>query len=388
MPETTTAVKARQVKLRHLGRLGQIGVYLGKLLRMFLYQSDWKVLPMSALIAGLVGVVINGRFHEYMEGTTMSALSIMCACLWNGCFNSIQVICRERGVIKREHRSGLHISSYIFAHMIYQALLCLAQAGITLYVFRLIGVSFPDRGVLIPAFPVEFLISMFLIIYAADMMSLWISSLAHTTTTAMTIMPVVLIIQLVFSGGMMSMPDSFKPVQNYTISSWGLKLISTQSDYNSQPLSTPWNALWGMRGAELDTTFTFGQAIDFFAESDNETIRSIRETPLSDDASSFGNVTVGDVLELLLEDEEDAAVQALREKPIHVHTTLGELMEIAGLENVRSYVLETTSSAAWKAEYDYAPNNIANYWATLFLFAVAFASLATITLEFIDRDKR
>ena len=81
------------------------------MLRMFLYQSDWLVLPMSALIAGLVGMVIAGRFHVYMEGTAMSALAIACACLWNGCFNSIQVICRERGVIKREHRNGMHITS-------------------------------------------------------------------------------------------------------------------------------------------------------------------------------------------------------------------------------------------------------------------------------------
>ena len=50
---------------------------------------------------------------------------------------------------------------------------------------------------------VDFGISMFLITYASDMLSLWVSSLARTTTAAMTIMPFVLIFQLVFSGGML-----------------------------------------------------------------------------------------------------------------------------------------------------------------------------------------
>ncbi len=41
-------------KIRHKGRLAQTGIYLGKFLRMFIFQSDWKVLPMAAIIAGVV----------------------------------------------------------------------------------------------------------------------------------------------------------------------------------------------------------------------------------------------------------------------------------------------------------------------------------------------
>ena len=39
----------------HRGRLAQIPIYLGKDFRMFIFQNDWKVLPMSALIAALIG---------------------------------------------------------------------------------------------------------------------------------------------------------------------------------------------------------------------------------------------------------------------------------------------------------------------------------------------
>ena len=206
MAEKNMGDVRRRFRARHRGRIEQVWIYLGKLLRMFIYQSDWKVLPMAALIAGLVGMVISRGMFRNMERTLMGAFALVCVCIWNGCFNSIQVICRERDVIKREHRSGMHISSYICAHMLYQLLLCMAQTGVTLYVLRTVGVKFPDQGLFTRWLIVDMGISMLLITYASDMLSLWVSALAHTTTTAMTIMPFVLIFQLVFSGGMLTLP--------------------------------------------------------------------------------------------------------------------------------------------------------------------------------------
>ena len=110
-------------QIRHKGRLAQTGIYLGKFLRMFVYQNDWKLLPMGAVIAAIVVFVVGGTLFQYQEGTKLGVFALVCACIWNGFFNSIQVVCREREIIKHEHRSGLHMSSYVFAQMIYQLLL-------------------------------------------------------------------------------------------------------------------------------------------------------------------------------------------------------------------------------------------------------------------------
>ncbi|MBQ3479763.1 MAG: hypothetical protein IJH25_16535, partial [Clostridia bacterium] len=69
MAETRIESRKRRFMTRHRGRGVQVFIYLGKLLRMFVYQSDWKVLPMAALIAGLVGMVIRRKFFINMEGT-------------------------------------------------------------------------------------------------------------------------------------------------------------------------------------------------------------------------------------------------------------------------------------------------------------------------------
>ena len=58
--------KDTQFKLitgNHRGRLAQIPIYLGKNFRMFIYQTDWKVLPMSALIAALIAFVVGENMN-------------------------------------------------------------------------------------------------------------------------------------------------------------------------------------------------------------------------------------------------------------------------------------------------------------------------------------
>ena len=226
---------SRQMAIHHRSRGAQVSIYFGKMLRMFVYQNDWKVLPMAALVAGLVGMVIRNKIFVNMEGTLMGAFAIVCVCIWNGCFNSIQVICRERDVVKREHRSGMHISSYIVSHMLYQCLLCLAQTAITLYVTLIVGVKYPPDGLVTPFFILDFMISMFLITYASDMLSLWVSALAKNTTTAMTIMPFLLVVQLVFAGGIFPLQSrGAQFISNFTLSNWGIKAVNVGADYNSQ----------------------------------------------------------------------------------------------------------------------------------------------------------
>lgn len=239
-------------KLHYRGRIAQTGIYFRKLLRMCVYQNDWKVLPMAALIAGLVTFAIGRNLFKTQEGTLMGCFALVCVCIWNGYFNSIQSVCRERDIIKREHRSGLHISSYIAAHMLYQLILCVLQTLIMVGILRVAGVAFPSEGLITGNFTVDLGFSMFLIMYAADMMALTISSFVRNTTTAMTVMPFLLIFQLVFSGGIISLQGFAQKLTNLTIAKWGLQNLCALSNYNGQPMVTLWNTMWKFRSMEID----------------------------------------------------------------------------------------------------------------------------------------
>jgi hypothetical protein len=255
MAETTKNMTTNtfDFQVRHVGRLYQARIYFVKFLRMFIFEGDWKVLPMAALIAGLVSIVVAADFFLTSEGTLIGTLAFACICIWNGCFNSIQVVCRERDVLKREHRSGMHISAYVLAHMLYQCLLCVLQVIVTLIVTKLLGVSFPEKGLLTPWMIVDFGITMFLITYAADMLGLMISCIVHTPMTAMTVMPFVLIVQLVFANFVIPLNDFGQKVSNITISKWGIQAICAVSDYNSQESTVLLTALNTMNNRDPES---------------------------------------------------------------------------------------------------------------------------------------
>ena len=231
----------------HRGRIAQVPIYLGKNFRMFIYQTDWKVLPMSALIAALIAFVVGENMFVTMEGQFQCSLALTCVCIWNGFFNSIQSVCRERPIIKREHRAGMHISSYVTAHLIYQMFLCAAQALITVSVCKTVGIKFPTEGFITPWFLADIWITIFLITYASDITSLFISSVVHNTTTAMTVMPFMLIFQLVFSGGAFTLYGPAAWLTNLTISKYGLVALCAQGNYNSLKSVTLWNTIFRVR---------------------------------------------------------------------------------------------------------------------------------------------
>lgn len=239
-------------KVRYRGRIAQTGIYLGKFLRMFVYQNDWKALPMAAIIAGLVTFAVGNNIFKTQEGTMSGCFALVCVCIWNGFFNSIQVVCRERAIIKREHRSGMHISSYIAAHMICQMLLCIAQTLILMGICSIAGVTYPEKGLVTGSFVADFAISMFLITYAADMISLAVSCIVRNTTTAMTVMPFLLIFQLIFSGGLIYLEGPAKMLEDFTIAKWGLQDLNALCDINSQPNVTLWNTIWEFRDLEYE----------------------------------------------------------------------------------------------------------------------------------------
>lgn len=228
--------------LRYVGRIGQTFIYLGKLFRMFIFQNDWKVIPMAALIAGLVSMAIGSGLFTTQEGTLQGAFALACVCIWNGFFNSIQVICRERPIIKREHRAGMHITSYVAAHLIYQMTICIAQSVITIIVLNFTQVKLDLAPMITDNFKADLCITLFLITFSADTLALLVSAIVHSTTTAMTVMPFLLIVQLVFAG-FFSLPDTLGDVSNAMISKWGVQCLCAIGSYNDQPAVVIWNKL-------------------------------------------------------------------------------------------------------------------------------------------------
>ena len=126
-------------------------------------------------------------------------------------------------------------ASYIASHFLFQFMLCFAQSIIILVIYWN-RIDFPKDGLIFSSSMPEYLITIFLLLYTADALALIISSIVSTSVVAMTIMPLILILQLVMSGVLFELSDAADKVANTTISKWGMAAMGSIGNLNNTEL--------------------------------------------------------------------------------------------------------------------------------------------------------
>lgn len=221
---------------QRIGHKGQVRIYVGKCFRVFLHEKGWKSLVSAALISLILCLVIGDTVFTNRDDTKNGAFALVCGCLWIGLFNSIQSICRERAIIKREHRTGLRISAYITAHMEFEFVQCLIESVIFTVIFDIFA-DFPGGAALLGYTGIEFFIGFLLLTFAADALGIMVSCIVKNENTAMTVMPFVLIIQLVLSGSIFHIESD--AIKNLMISKWGQDAICCSANASAMQAKIP-----------------------------------------------------------------------------------------------------------------------------------------------------
>ena len=210
------------MKKNRISWFGQVGVYLGKCFRLFINEKQWKNFITSAVLMFIILIVTGNDMFKVYKDTKNGVFTIICGCVWIGLFNSIQSICRERAIIKREYRTGLRLSAYITAHAVYEAFLCAVESLIvTVMMYVAYGSEITGENLII-APPIDFYLTFFLVVFGSDAIAIFVSSLVRKENTAMTIMPFVLIVQLVMSGAIFPLEDATDVISYGTFSRWGI----------------------------------------------------------------------------------------------------------------------------------------------------------------------
>jgi hypothetical protein len=228
--------------MKRISSMKEWRVYTAQYMRIL--WSDKKNLAVSVLfpvLAVLIEVWIAGKnMFVHYEGTKSACFVLVSAAIWGGLFNSIQTVVKERANVKRDYVTGLRFRCYTASRAVVQQLLCLIQSAILVLSFPGValyyGNDLPESGILIGNSLPEYFISLFLLMYAADMMGLMISCIVRKTETANVLSPYILIIQLIFSGILFEMTGVADKVSCLMISRWGMEALGSISDLNELPL--------------------------------------------------------------------------------------------------------------------------------------------------------
>ena len=189
------------------------------------------LLLQGPLIAFLLSLAINDTIFEYYEVTKYVMFIITCATMWLGVFNSIQVICKERIILEKEHMADLKVSSYIASKFTVLLLLAIVQAFLLISLFSLV-VNVPVEGILFGWYFDMILVS-FLTILTSSSLGLVVSAVSKDSSIAMAIAPLILVPQLLFANVLFKIKGVVGELSNFVLCRWSMEAYGTINDLNS-----------------------------------------------------------------------------------------------------------------------------------------------------------
>ena len=196
-------------------------------LRYFeIIKNDWQCLLMSflqpILIALLLKIVANDDVFDVYESTKSILFSLSCAGIWIGLFNSIQEICKERNILRREYMGNLKLPAYVLSKFIVQLIVTMFQALIMMGIFTA-TIGHEKKGLMFEQVFIEKFLLLWMTIYAATALGFAISAMVRSADKAMVLAPFVLIVQLLFSGILFELEGASEHIADITISKWSVE---------------------------------------------------------------------------------------------------------------------------------------------------------------------
>jgi ABC-type multidrug transport system ATPase subunit len=168
-------------------------------------RHDHVNLLLSLLSAPIIGLVIAlvANANIFMDGTPpLDAQRVVfllaIASVFLGANSASQEIAREAPVYMRERLVSLRVVPYILSKFIVLACMALAQT-VLLVSFVLMGTGLPPGGTFLPA-TLELFIGVWLSMLSGVAMGLLISSWAPNTDVAISIVPILLVFQIMLAG--------------------------------------------------------------------------------------------------------------------------------------------------------------------------------------------
>nr|MBA3539701.1 ATP-binding cassette domain-containing protein [Deltaproteobacteria bacterium] len=179
----------------------QLGILCKRYLELML--ADRKNLALLLLQAPVIGILLSLVSRaDGLTGGRIEAkkLVFMLATtgVWFGVINAAREICKEAPILRRERLAGLRAGPYLGSKVIILMLLVMVQSALLLGVVAL-RTEMPKVGILLPAV-LELYITIALAGLAGIALGLCISAIASTPDKATSLIPIVLVPQVLFAG--------------------------------------------------------------------------------------------------------------------------------------------------------------------------------------------
>lgn len=162
--------------------------------------------------------------------TALFIISAMAAFM--GTLNSYREICKEREIILREASAGVSLLAVVLSKAFVLLLIEDVQAAILTFGFVRI-VNIPQNHLLLDT-DVEIFVSILLMLVASSAIGLLISAIFKSGESAILVVLVLMIGQVVFSGIMFTLTGVAARIAAVVVCRWGMGALGASTDLNSR----------------------------------------------------------------------------------------------------------------------------------------------------------
>lgn len=221
--------------------LSQVGTLTRRYLSVI--TSDRRNTLLLLLQAPVLGAAIaafmpSDSLTQHAAGMRQSdaimvALMIVISMTWVGAANAIREIVKEFAIYRRERSIGLSISAYVVSKVVVLGALTILQAIVLVFIAtrrqgNLGAGAFLGSGLL------ELMVGGALAGIAALMLGLLVSAMVSTADRGLTLLPILLIPQLLLSGAIVQISESpIRELSHAVSTKWGLSAVAATVDLNN-----------------------------------------------------------------------------------------------------------------------------------------------------------
>src|SRR5215475_1717359 len=184
------------------------------------------------------------------DASALLLILVICAC-FAGAFNAVRELVKERAIYSRERAAGLSTASYLGSKLAVLGFI----SGVQAVIMVLIGLAtrtLPPNGSFLHAFPLaEMIIALALLAVVSMALGLFISASVNTSEKTMPILMVVVVVEVVLTGGVFAIAGKvgLEQVAWLSPSRWGYALTASTSNLNKIfPPSGTVDHLWDHTG--------------------------------------------------------------------------------------------------------------------------------------------
>ena len=218
--------KQKGVSRVRYSTLRQIGTLTSRYLHLILNEPGWLagMLLCVPILTLFVSFVSGEETFVTYANTYKTLFTLICVPVFVGLLTANGEICKERDILYREYTANLHLGAYLASKLIALLLLNAVQS-VLLAVCFCVMVQVPGQSLLLSP-PIEMTISLFLTMYSTTCLGLLVSAVSPTRNVATSLLSVLLVPQVVFSGAVFELEGLTRAIANGIHAFWGTNSLA------------------------------------------------------------------------------------------------------------------------------------------------------------------